>query len=97
MVCLFIALVTRINHSGFVLGAIIVAECVLNKKKVYGDYMAKVIQVEIPRSTIQELNGDGAFAHNLYNAILEAEATGKVVEVPVGEARKREQVAIVEG
>lgn len=58
--------------------------------------MAKTIQVEIPRSTLQELNGDSHFASKLYNAILEAEATGSVVEVEIGKARKRAKVFIGE-
>ena len=59
--------------------------------------MAKTVQVEIPRSTILELNGDIAFASKLYDAILEAEATGSVVEVPIGKARRKARVLIAEG
>lgn len=58
--------------------------------------MAKTIQVEIPRSTIQELNGDISFASKLYNAILEAETTGGVVEVSIGESRKKAHVFIID-
>lgn len=58
--------------------------------------MAKTIQVEIPRSTLQELNGDTSFASKLYNAILEAETTGNVVEVSIGEARRKARVFIGE-
>ena len=59
--------------------------------------MAKTIRVEIPRSTIQELNDDTAFASRLYDAILETETTGKMVEVPIGKARKKAHVFITEG
>jgi hypothetical protein len=59
--------------------------------------MAKTIQVEIPRSAILELNGDLSFGSKLYNAILEAENTGKAVTVEIGKARKKASVAIVEG
>jgi hypothetical protein len=59
--------------------------------------MAKTIQVEIPRSTILELNSDMLFASKLYNAILEAETTGKVVEVSIGESRRKARVFIADG
>ena len=59
--------------------------------------MAKTIQVEIPRSTILELNGDLSFASKLYDAILEAENTGSTIEVPIGKARRKARVSITDG
>lgn len=76
----------------FTLGMISVISSRMRSKN-----MAKTIQVEIPRSTIQELNGDTAFASRLFDAILEAETTGKVIEVSIGKARKKAHVFITEG
>ena len=56
--------------------------------------MAKTVRVEIPRSTILELNGDLSFASKLYDAILEAENTGSAVEIPIGKARRKARVFI---
>jgi len=50
----------------------------------------------IPEFHSGSINGDSHFASKLYNAILEAETTGKVVEVPIGEARRKARVFIGE-
>lgn len=66
------------------------------RKDEHINFMAKKIQVEIPRSALLELAKDTDFGRHLYNAILTVENTHEITTVEIGHARQKAVVSILE-